>query len=527
MDELPSTWARVSLGLLTTDVSQRVPSGDEQITYIDIGSIDRESKTVATPQQMLGADAPSRARKQVQSGDTLVSMTRPNLNAVALVSASLHGQIASTGFDVLRPLKGIDPRWIAYSVRTESFVQAMSSVVQGALYPAVRSKDVRAHPVPVAPSIEQTRIADQLDNLVARAQSCNDRFDAIPTLLKRFRRAVLASATSGALIDAADGGGRTDWEKSAIGVIATDLRYGTSKKCDYALKGTGVLRIPNIAERGRIDVADLKRAEFDASELRKLVLQEGDLLVIRSNGSVELVGKIGLVTAKEAGLLFAGYLMRLRVDRAKVLPAFMQVWLSAPAQREYIERTAKSTSGVNNLNAEELRSLPVEFPKLHEQVEIVRRVDALFKLADRIEARFAAARARAQRLTPLLLAKAFRGELVPQDPTDEPANVLLTRIAEQRTSAATEPKTRQPRLPRAARAPQETAAMTKSRQDSDVLGQAYLAQHLRHLGAPATAEALFKVAELPVADFYKQLAWEVAQGHVKDGTTLLEPRDAA
>ena len=250
-------------------------------------------------------------------------------------------------------------------------------------------------------------------------------------------------------------------------MIATDLRYGTSKKCDYAPKGTGVLRIPNIAERGRIDVADLKRAEFDASELRKLVLHDGDLLVIRSNGSVELVGKIGLVTAKEAGLLFAGYLMRLRVDRAKVLPAFMQVWLSAPAQRQYIERTAKSTSGVNNLNAEELRSLPVEFPKLHEQVEIVRRVDALFKLADRIEARFAAARARAQRLTPLLLAKAFRGELVPQDPTDEPANVLLTRIAEQRTSAATEPKTRQPRLPRAARAPQETAAMTKSRHNSN------------------------------------------------------------
>ena len=69
--------------------------------------------------------------------------------------------------------------------------------------------------------------------------------------------------------------------------------------------------------------------------------------------------------------------------------------------------------------------------------------------------------------------------------------------------------------------------MTKTRQDSDVLGQPYLAQQLRHLGAPATAEALFKVAELPVADFYKQLAWEVTHGHVKDGTTLLEPRDAA
>jgi type I restriction enzyme S subunit len=69
--------------------------------------------------------------------------------------------------------------------------------------------------------------------------------------------------------------------------------------------------------------------------------------------------------------------------------------------------------------------------------------------------------------------------------------------------------------------------MTKSRQDDDVKGQAYLASHLSRLGGVATAEELFKVAELPVADFYKQLAWEVGQGHVKDSGTLLESRDAA
>jgi type I restriction enzyme S subunit len=85
-------------------------------------------------------------------------MTRPNLNAVALVPKELDGQIASTGFDVLRPVAGVDPRWIGYLVRTEAFVQAMSDLVQGALYPAVRSKDVRAHVVPLAPQAEQTRI---------------------------------------------------------------------------------------------------------------------------------------------------------------------------------------------------------------------------------------------------------------------------------------------------------------------------------------------------------------------------------
>jgi len=527
MRELPSSWSQTAIGSITADVGQRVPSPIEEITYIDIGAVDRDTKTITAPQRVLGAEAPSRARKQVQSGDTLVSMTRPNLNAVALVPPALDGQIASTGFDVLRPLQGIDPRWIGYLVRTDSFVDAMSSVVQGALYPAVRSKDVRAYRAPLAPSAEQRRIADLLDTLVARVQACNDRFDTIPALLKRFRQAVLTTATSGALIDTADGVGRAGWEKCTIGAVAADLRYGTSKKCDYGPKGTGVLRIPNIAERGCIDVGDLKRAEFDSNEVRKLALLEGDLLVIRSNGSVELVGKTGLVTAKEAGLLFAGYLMRLRVDRGKVLPAFMQVWLSAPAQRQYIERTAKSTSGVNNLNAAELRALPLEFPKLHEQVVILCRVEALFKLADRLEARFTTARIQARRLTPLLLGKAFRGELVPQDPTDEPASVLLARIAGTRGGLSAEPKTRRPRQARSTGAPQEITAMSKSRHDEDVMGKPYLAGHLRRLGEASAAEALFKAAELPVADFYKQLAWEVAQGHVKDGDTLLEARDAA
>ena len=68
--------------------------------------------------------------------------------------------------------------------------------------------------------------------------------------------------------------------------------------------------------------------------------------------------------------------------------------------------------------------------------------------------------------------------------------------------------------------------MTKSRQDDDVMNQPYLAGHLRRIGSPISADALFKLAELPVADFYKQLAWEVAQGHVKDNQTTLEPGHA-
>ena len=83
---------------------------------------------------------------------------------------------------------------------------------------------------------------------------------------------------------------------------------------------------------------------------------------------------------------------------------------------------------MNNINSEEIKGLPVLLPSIPEQQEIVRRVESLFAFADRMEARLAEARKTVERLTPATLAKAFRGELVPQDPADEPAAALLERL---------------------------------------------------------------------------------------------------
>jgi hypothetical protein len=138
-DELPDGWLRAPFSAVTVNPIQRVPSEKEKITCIDIGSVDRITKQVVEPQTMLGKDAPSRARKVIQTGDVLVSTVRPNLNAaVALVESQYNGQFASTGFDVFRsPM--VDPRWLFYSVRTPEFLDRMSELVQGALHPAVRS----------------------------------------------------------------------------------------------------------------------------------------------------------------------------------------------------------------------------------------------------------------------------------------------------------------------------------------------------------------------------------------------------
>ena len=301
---------------------------------------------------------------------------------------------------------------------------------------------MRTIPVPLPSFAEQTRIAAKLDELLAQVDTLKARIDGIPALLKRFRQSVLAAAVSGRLTEGGEGSELpAGWQEKPFSSVISDLRYGTAQKCDYGGGSIGVLRIPNVGENG-ISLEDLKSSNFSEAEIRKLSLQQGDIVLIRSNGSVELVGKSAVVSRKEEGLLFAGYLIRVRLDNKKALPKYVNFWLKSPAVRQVIELTARSTSGVNNINSEEIKSLMFTMPSLATQTEIVRRVEQLFAFADQLEAKVNEAKKRIDRLTQSILAKAFRGELVPQDPSDEPASELLARIQAQRASA---PKTRRGR----------------------------------------------------------------------------------
>lgn len=429
MSDLPEGWTQVPLAAITSEVTQREPSDDETIRYIDIGSVNRTTKAIETPQKLLGKDAPSRARKQVAAGDTLVSMTRPNLNAVALVPKELDGEIASTGFDVLRPIPGIDPRWISYLVRTEKFVDSMSALVQGALYPAVRAKDVRAHVVPLAPAAEQTRIANQLDTLLTRIQSCNDRFDAIPALLKRFRQTVLTAGASGALTTEWRGTVSTDgWETCSVGqVLEGKPRNGYSPQAvDYE---TSIRSLTlSATTSGKFLALHSKFIGESIADDSHLWLEPGDILIQRAN-SLEHVGVSAVFDGAAKQFIYPDLMMKCRPN-GRIRNKYLFYALSAESTRNYFRKHATGTAGnMPKINQQTVMSAPLLLPPLDEQTEIVRRVDALFALADRIEARCTAARAQAQRLTPLVLAKAFRGELVQQDPQDEPASVLLQRLA--------------------------------------------------------------------------------------------------
>ena len=204
---------------------------------------------------------------------------------------------------------------------------------------------------------------------------------------------------------------------------------------------TGVLRIPNIGS-GQNDSTDLKSAEFDETESARFSLKVGDVLTVRSNGSLSLVGKPAIVLQQHTEYLFAGYLIRLRPIAASLLPKYLVYMMLDPNIRGQIEAKAKSTSGVNNISAKELQELNVPICSPAEQAEIVRILDARFEAVEALDNDIGASLTGAEALRQSILKKAFTGELVPQDPADEPACALLARI---RTGRAKAPAARRRR----------------------------------------------------------------------------------
>lgn len=218
------------------------------------------------------------------------------------------------------------------------------------------------------------------------------------------------------------------WNYIRLGFLIEDPVYGTSKKCNYENNdGLGVLRIPNIS-KGFIDSTDLKFAYFSDEEINSYKLEKDDLLTIRSNGSVSLVGKTALVRSTDTDKLFAGYLIRLRPFKQHINGKYLHYAFESQFVRNQIELLAKSTSGVNNINSSELQSLIIPIPSLEEQNEIVNQLDNLLDTNQMVFEQLEVEIKKAYHLKSSILSKAFSGQLVPQDPNDEPASVLLERI---------------------------------------------------------------------------------------------------
>ncbi|OLK72020.1 type I restriction modification protein subunit S [Xanthomonas oryzae pv. oryzae] len=288
--------------------------------------------------------------------------------------------------------------------------------------------------------------------MLAQVDTLKARIDAIPALLKRFREATISAAMSGRLTEKWRAYAYPDTEHFSYQGLHVDEPWSheiespitwTRHRFDEVIKLSGGSQPPKssfskVLKPGYVRLIQIRDYKSDAYKVfieeistKKFCTTE-DVMIARYGPPIFQILR-GLEGAYNVALMKA-------TPVAALLNNDYLYWFLKNRQiQNYVEAGSDRTAGQSGVNKPFLERYPVFLPEIEEQAEIVRRVEQLFAYAEQLEAKVAAAQQRIDALTQSLLAKAFRGELVPQDPSDEPASVLLDRIRARR-AAAPKPK---------------------------------------------------------------------------------------
>ena len=202
LPELPEGWVWTRLEKIIKDIDNANPKiePEKEFIYLDINSIDNTQQKITTPKRYLGKDAPSRAKQIVKTGDILFSTVRTYLKNIAMVDEIYNGQIASTGFCVIRPNPTLDRQFIFQLVQMDFFLNPLTQIQRGTSYPAVRDSDVFAQPTPLPPAPEQRKIVEEIEKRFTVADEVKKTVEQSLKQAERLRQSILKKAFEGKLV---------------------------------------------------------------------------------------------------------------------------------------------------------------------------------------------------------------------------------------------------------------------------------------------------------------------------------------
>ena len=480
--DLPAGWAATILGDVCLPLKKVRPEDvpTQAFTYLDITCIDNSTFRIDTPKAYLGKDAPSRARQEVHTGNILFSTVRTYLKNIALVPPEYDAQVASTGFCVLNPSREIDSRLVFYYVQNDEFITRLNPIQRGTSYPAVRDSDVLGQNIPLPPIAEQRRMVAEIETQFTRLDASVAALRRAQANLKRYRASILKAACEGSLVpteaELARSEGRdydpasvllerilaerrSRWEsqekrrgkyKESSAPDTSDLPdlpegwvWANLDQLIYLLEGgTAVTATSTASSRkvlrssavrhGFIDLDDHRYLPEDAITSSDPYLASGDLLFTRLSGTLEYVGNCAVVgELGDQNIEFPDRIFRGRCT-SSASPHYIQNCFSTQILRQDLEAKAKSSAGHQRISLSDLREFRMPLPPLGEQHRIVADVERRLSVVQQAEATVEASLVRAEWLRQSILKQAFTGRLVPQDPDDEPASVLLERIKAER-----------------------------------------------------------------------------------------------
>jgi type I restriction enzyme S subunit len=471
---LPDGWELTKIGEITQLVEKVKPADnpDKEFVYVDISSIDNSINTITEPKVYRGTDAPSRARQQIQANDVLFSTVRTYLKNIALVPEAYDGQIASTGFSVLRTEDGILGKYLFYFTLTDDFIATVTALQRGVSYPAVRDRDVRDQWIPLAPLSEQHRIVAEIETQFTRLDAGVAALKRAQVNLRRYKASVLKAACEGRLVpteaelaraerreyEPADvllqrilAERRTKWEAENPGKKYKEPKPPDKSDLPELPEGWVWASLPQMGELGRgkskhrprnderlfvgpypfIQTGEVRRAEGTVTTYSQTYSEfglaqsrlwpKGTLCITIAANIAETAilgfdacfpdSVVGFIPASGTDVRFVEYFIRTVREE-------LEQWAPATAQK--------------NINLKTLQGVAVPLPPQNEQLRIVAEVERRLSVVQELEKQVEVALKRAARLRQAILKHAFEGKLVPQDPEDESASVLLERIREER-----------------------------------------------------------------------------------------------
>jgi type I restriction enzyme S subunit len=442
--ELPEGWADANLENCATSITKgSTPTSygfkykSSGISFVRVenladGFIDRSS--IST---FIDSDADEALkRSRLKAGDLLFSIAG-TIGRTALVTADDLPANTNQALAVIRGTgKVFSPQFLRFSLASSLAQQQAQSDARGGGMNNISLEDVRSLRLPVPPFAEQIRIVARVEELLTQNKAARARLAKVPIILKHFRQSVLAAACSGRLTEGWREEKRinTDqWTPATLNSVA-DMRLG--KMLDKS-KNVGTLTryLRNLNVRWfSFNFSDVTFLRATPDERKELEIRDGDLFVCEGGEP----GRCAVWNLGPTDIIFQKAIHRIRLE-GNISPHWVAFNIKNDADSGALEDYFTGST-IKHLTGRSLATYKFSVPPIEEQLEIVRRVEALFKLADSTEKRVEVTTKRAEKLTQAILAKAFRGELVPTEAElarregreYEPASALLERIQDER-----------------------------------------------------------------------------------------------
>lgn len=384
----PSDWASDRLKDVADINAESLPANtdpDYEFDYLEISNVNYYGIIdQAAIERLRYEDAPSRARRCVPRGGTVVSSVRPNLQAVAHLADIPDDLICSTGFNVVLPhRRTLDQRFAYYALVSEAARQYFEATAKGVGYPAVDDKDFNSFPVPLPPKPEQKRIAAYLDASCAAIDAAVAAKRQQIEVLDGLRKSTIQRAmtrglsnkpalkpTENSWLEQIPEGWRLVMLKR-IAEIQTGLTLG--KTYDGPVVERPYLRVANVQD-GHLDLEEITTIEVPPEVADRVLLRAGDVLMTEG-GDLDKLGRGYVWNGEIEGCLHQNHIFAVRCMPHLLLPKYLAYATASQYGRDYFEATGKRTTNLAATNSTKVGAFPIPLPSLTIQQDIVGFLD--------------------------------------------------------------------------------------------------------------------------------------------------------